>query len=1254
MASSSGGIDHTVPEEVRRLVAFITGCRDDVDGISAKITLVRSFIAAQKGRADLMDVMCWLHLQKAVTISAPPLLRAVTWQRGNGPRPGADTTQAAVHDADHPGLYVASALEACESVNDMRSVVDRYVASNKNVNVVDVMRYVNWRGFVKVDASALLAANAPLTYAPKVVDWRKPPEELVKVPNWRLMWQAWEDEYEYDEPRFPGGAPTYVSLRDMRGRPFKMAFLGSIDGQNPGMRKPGDVLCGPVWRLPRPRMCIASDAGSMHPRQCDSINMMCHLPQHKEWIDTALADRRLENQQAGAADIEQPKTTPGKKAVRKRRPDLGALDHEERPTVDVNAVMRKSIADWQQELQTMDTDLVIGDGSINNLIYTKLKEMFSSLLDAAKLAGSWVIIDRTDGQGSATAEVLIELALERGAQRPTIVAIDSLERLGKAHDNSCSHKMLNQLFKVFHDGENATQKPNGSEKELTLDFLHSLEEFDRAQSYTGIPDQQLPFDLLPEHATKQFGNTCEPNRKWRYFYVDGLYANATHYIIKNNDADEFDIERFARMGFVYAHGDTRTYKRLRSNIQQGKSIVLLHNSGSVVTAFSWLQRVMAFSRPAPSPEALRGPLKFLIANLSRANWTEDFGMPEVIMMKGLADRAPFLFRKNVISIDIMADSEEQSLKMITGCFAEEGGVPELGQGNAETIVVFNAWSLHLMLCENASSYWLKSVITQCIVWTLALLTTSIAIFIGSLGGQGDPAGAVMQRYLNLTADETSAIVQPLGNIALLLPIASALSTTMASKMGYRDKWSVCYMTATQIVAEIYKFRMMTLEYDNSIRPQTVVEGTEPEPALTEKEMKRLARVEFVERIKAFYTSSVRELSQDSGIQRRRAPVHATEQHMYRLNQELKPTLAQWLKLKKHAEGHYYQTKWEFPSASFLNWISGLQPSMHQRVMRSELSVVMEDLVASGKLKLEGKPLANKQVNQVQTALVAKLRLPPKSLDRQKDEIQQLMREIAVILRKEQLEDSIADVALESFTNKKKGARKDQVAPKALSPKKRAAKAAALLEDEEEIFYDGASAMRKHLMALQGMQYGKLSVKDKKAEKRKEQKQSESVVDDDFLLGTLGTESYVTFRVRPLIEHYEKKAVLLANRLILCETLSIVFQASGVVLALLNCQEWVTLAIAVVAVVMGIQEFTQLRNQVVSVNLSLRDLQKLIVWWDSLSVLRRRSDDTKARVVGTTERAIFQVVDEHTTSAASAQLSVEKDLAGRLMEEDVSS
>ena len=87
--------------------------------------------------------------------------------------------------------------------------------------------------------------------------------------------------------------------------------------------------------------------------------------------------------------------------------------------------------DWIDTLPECPTDELLGDASINNIIFTKLKEVFAALVDAATLAGSWIIVDRTAGSGSATAEILLEMALERVSSKPTVLVIDSLERLGR-------------------------------------------------------------------------------------------------------------------------------------------------------------------------------------------------------------------------------------------------------------------------------------------------------------------------------------------------------------------------------------------------------------------------------------------------------------------------------------------------------------------------------------------------------------------------------------------------------------------------------------------------------------------------------------------------------------------------------------------------------------------------------------------------------------------------------------------------------
>ena len=77
-------------------------------------------------------------------------------------------------------------------------------------------------------------------------------------------------------------------------------------------------------------------------------------------------------------------------------------------------------------------------------------------------------------------------------------------------------------------------------------------------------------------------------------------------------------------------------------------------------------------------------------------------------------RAPRLFRKAIVSVDIVTDSAEDVLETLTSCFASAGagGVPELGLGNAEVNMTYTAWKRHLALCDNGRQFQFRSDVMQ--------------------------------------------------------------------------------------------------------------------------------------------------------------------------------------------------------------------------------------------------------------------------------------------------------------------------------------------------------------------------------------------------------------------------------------------------------------------------------------------------------------------------------------------------------------
>ena len=70
------------------------------------------------------------------------------------------------------------------------------------------------------------------------------------------------------------------------------------------------------------------------------------------------------------------------------------------------------------------------------------------------------------------------------------------------------------------------------------------------------------------------------------------------------------------------------------------------------------------------------PLPQRIELVSPENWAKNFGIAEIEMLKELNKRAPQLLHKTITQVDVLKDSAEQVLTLLTCCFAQGGGVPE--------------------------------------------------------------------------------------------------------------------------------------------------------------------------------------------------------------------------------------------------------------------------------------------------------------------------------------------------------------------------------------------------------------------------------------------------------------------------------------------------------------------------------------------------------------------------------------------------
>ena len=122
----------------------------------------------------------------------------------------------------------------------------------------------------------------------------------------------------------------------------------------------------------------------------------------------------------------------------------------------------------------------------------------------------------------------------------------------------------------------------------------------------------------------------------------------------------------------------------------------------------------------------------------------------------------------------------------------------------------------------------------------------------------------------------------------------------------------------------------------------------------------------------------------------------------------------------------------------------------------------------------------------------------------------------------------------------------------------------------------------------------------------------SNIEDDYLAGVLSVDTYVAYRAA-VINMFERRANKLSRRLMTIEILGFIIQSSGAVLAIFEYTEWVALTVAIAAVLQGLIEFMNIRDQLTSVNIALKDLEAAIVYWDSLSIVRRRTNVVKMQL-----------------------------------------
>ena len=201
------------------------------------------------------------------------------------------------------------------------------------------------------------------------------------------------------------------------------------------------------------------------------------------------------------------------------------------------------------------------------------------------MSNNWLVVNRLDG-ASATADLMLEFALERTAARPTVLVIDSMSRL-QEHTSQATADHVAELR-----GLRAQAVPLGIDngfaqgQAVGMDWPYVPDHFQNPEDYFNLPYPREPFK---EHVLAD--GTVAEKRRWMYHYEQYVFGAGTHYILLEDDNDVFEVEKLGGMGTVAAHGGTLMYQRLRQKMQKGQPLVMLYNTGGATQAFASIVRL---------------------------------------------------------------------------------------------------------------------------------------------------------------------------------------------------------------------------------------------------------------------------------------------------------------------------------------------------------------------------------------------------------------------------------------------------------------------------------------------------------------------------------------------------------------------------------------------------------------------------------------------------------------------------------------
>eukprot|EP00746_Dinoflagellata_sp_MGD_P150602 gnl/MRDRNA2_/MRDRNA2_82436_c0_seq8.p1 gnl/MRDRNA2_/MRDRNA2_82436_c0~~gnl/MRDRNA2_/MRDRNA2_82436_c0_seq8.p1 ORF type:complete len:1111 (+),score=210.70 gnl/MRDRNA2_/MRDRNA2_82436_c0_seq8:86-3418(+) len=546
-----------------------------------------------------------------------------------------------------------------------------------------------------------------------------------------------------------------------------------------------EVLGKKGWQMTKPNMLIKLDCGSRHPSSLSTPKLM-ELPAFKQLEKTAALAVQM---------------------------NVGKVTDEQKQFLVQSEI--------NQHLQVC-----------------LAKEIVTAITDATFKTNNWIVIDRSNSKNSSpSAELILETSLSMSTNKPTVLVLDSISRYNHFKPSRTVNMQLLLLGDVLCRSVGLDDNPEVSE----IESLYKPKDFDRWEPYHARDPLMLSDPALEDSHLREEGDRRLPRppeeemimvdeigrkrqtsdgrplitkeTKWLFHYRQYLFNGGSHYVIFENSEDSsFPLKSNGAAwpeGSIFAHGGNLSYERIKRSLSTGTPTVMLYNTGGVAQTFGSLHNWCVSQNLRLLDECARtgkDPMQAILAHtdmVSSEPWTKKFGVSSIAEMQRLVKRAPEVMRKSVVVVDVLKETPEQVVEKVTGAFASGGkGLPELGLGSAEEDIVLDAWKTHMILTSNAKRFrrWGD------FFYYFSLFLTFISSIFAVLITKEDYLDA-MTNELNFDMDDFCK------RLLLIIPIVSSIVASVINNKRMLQKWAALKTAASQITAEIYKFRNRVLEYD---------------------------------------------------------------------------------------------------------------------------------------------------------------------------------------------------------------------------------------------------------------------------------------------------------------------------------------------------------------------------------------------------------------------------------------------------------